>query len=73
MGDVTKAGSKISKFILKNIDNVPKIADILTFTAKNFPDITNELAKSDEFVDAVKQLSKADTSKLTKSEKEAIK
>ena len=52
--------------------NVPKIADMLTFMAKNFPDITKELAKSDEFVDAAKQLSKADTSKLTKKETEAI-
>ena len=64
-GDVTKTGSKIGKFILKNIDNAPKVANVLTFMTKNFPDITKELSKSDEFVDAIKQLSKSDTSKLT--------
>ena len=71
-GDVTKTGSKIGKFILKNIDNAPKVANVLTFMTKNFPDITKELSKSDEFVDAVKQLSKTDTSKLTKKEVEGI-
>lgn len=71
-GDITKTGSKIGKFILKNIDNAPKVANVLTFMTKNFPDITKELSKSDEFVDAIKQLPKTDTSKLTKKEVEGI-
>ena len=58
-GDATKAVGKICKYVAKNADNAPKIAELLAFLNKHFPDIAKALGKSDDFIDVAKQLSKA--------------
>ncbi len=71
-GDLAKTAGKGGKFVLKNIDDIAKVSDILEFLVKNLPDALPYLADSDEFADAMKQLSKVDTSKLTKKQTEVI-
>ena len=68
VGDGAKTAGKIGKFVVKNIDDIPKIAGLLEFLSKNFPDAIKVLNKSDDFVDAAKQLSKLDNIKLTKKQ-----
>lgn len=51
-GDVSKTAGK---FVLKNVDNIPKAAGLLEFLSKNFPDIVRVLAQNDEFVSAAKK------------------
>lgn len=67
VGDGAKTAGKIGKFVVKNIDDIPKIAGLLEFLSKNFPDAIKVLNKSDDFVDAAKQLSKLDNINLQKS------
>ena len=71
-GDLAKTAGKVGKFVLKNIDDIAKVSDILEFLVKNLPDALPYLAGSDEFADAMKQLSKVDTSKLTKKDADVI-
>lgn len=71
-GDALKAVGKVGKFVVKNLDDVPKVANLLEILNKNFPDVVKVLNKSDDFVDAAKQLSKADNLKLTKKQAQAI-
>ena len=71
-GDLAKTAGKVGKFVLKNIDDIAKVSDILEFLVKNLPDALPYLADSDEFADAMKQLSKVDTSKLTKKDADVI-
>lgn len=72
LGDGVKTAGKIGKFVVKNIDDIPKIAGLLEFLSKNFPDAIKVLNKSDDFVDAAKQLSKLDNIKLTKKQAKII-
>lgn len=72
VGDGAKTAGKIGKFVVKNIDDIPKIAGLLEFLSKNFPDAIKVLNKSDDFVDAAKQLSKLDNIKLTKKQAKVI-
>lgn len=72
LGDSTKAIGKVSKFILKNLDNLPEVAKIFEFLCKNCPDLLVKLGKNDEFIEAVEQMIKSDASKLTKQEFDAI-
>ena len=37
-GDTAKAVSKIGRFAIKNLDNVAKVADVVEFTSKYYPD-----------------------------------
>ncbi len=71
-GDALKAAGKVGKFVVKNLDDVPKVAGLLEILNKNFPDIVKVLNKSDDFVDAARQLSKAENLKLTKKQAKAI-
>ena len=71
-GDVSKATGIAGKFICKNVNDVSKVADLLEFLNKNFPDVVKALNKSDDFAEAAKQLSKADNLKLTRKQAEAI-
>ena len=71
-GDVSKATGIAGKFICKNVNDVSKVADLLEFLNKNFPDVVKALNKSDDFAEAAKQLSKADNLKLTREQSEAI-
>lgn len=54
-GDVSKTAGKVGKFVLKNVDNIPKAAGLLEFLSKNFPDVVRVLAQNDEFVSAAKK------------------
>lgn len=72
LGDGAKAAGKVGKCVIKNLDDIPKIAGILEYLGKNFPDVVKVLNKSDDFVDAAKQLSKVDNLKLTKKQIKAI-
>lgn len=71
-GDVSKAAGIVGKFVVKNVNDVPKVASLLEFLNKNFPDVVKVLNKSDDFAEAAKQLSKADNIKLTRKQAEAI-
>lgn len=71
-GDAVKAAGKIGKFAVRNADEVPKIAGLMEFLGKNFPDVIKALNKSDEFADAAKQLSKLDQIRLTRSQMKVI-
>lgn len=71
-GDISKTAGKIGKFVLKNVDDIPKVAGLLEFLNKNFPDAVKALSKSDDFIDAAKQLSKADNIKLTRKQAKVI-
>ena len=71
-GDVTKTATKVGKFIVKNADDVPKVAALLEFLSKNFPDVVTALSKSDDFADAAKQLSKGENLKLIRQKAHVI-
>ena len=71
-GDGAKTAGKIGKYILKNIDDIPKISGLLEFLNKNFPDVIKLLNKSDDFISAAKKLSKLDNIKLTKKQAKVI-
>lgn len=71
-GDVVKVAEKAGKFVVKNLDDIPKIAGLLEFMNKNIPDAVKVLNKSDDFVEAAKMLSKADNIKLTRKQAKAI-
>lgn len=71
-GDATKAAGKVGKFAVKNLDDIPKIANLLQFLEKNFPDVVKVLNKSDDFVEAAKGLSKLENIKLTRKAARAI-
>ena len=71
-GDALKSVSKVGKFVLKNADDVPKVAKLLEFLDKNVPDIVKILNKSDDFADFAKNLSKADNIKLTRKQMQVI-
>lgn len=71
-GDAVKAAGKAGKFVVKNLDDVPKIAGLLEFLNKNLPDVVKVLDKSDDFADAAKRLSKVDNIKLTRKQAKAI-
>ncbi len=72
IGDATKAVGKTGRFIASNIDNIPKVVDVLGFTDKYLPEIAVAIGKSDEFVDVVRNISKADNLRLTKKEAQLI-
>jgi len=72
LGDGAKTVGKVGKFAARNIDDIPKIAGLLEFLSKNCPDAVKALNKSDEFVDAAKQLSKASEIKLTRQRAKII-
>lgn len=72
VGDGSKTVGKIGKFVVKNVDDIPKIAGLLEFLNKNFPDAVKILNKSDDFVDAARKLSKADNIKLTRKQAKVI-
>ena len=72
VGDSLKAASKAGKFVVKNLDDIPKIAGLLEFMNKNMPDAVKVLNKSDDFVEAAKNLSKADNIKLTRKQAKAV-
>lgn len=69
-GDGVKAGGKVVKFVIKNVDNLPMIMNLFEGLLKNFPDLVADLSKSEKFTTMVESLAKADTSKLTKRQKE---
>ena len=71
-GDMTKALAKTGKYVVKNTDNVPEIAELLAFLNKHCPDIAKALGKSDDFIDIAKQLSKADNLKLTRKQRKVL-
>lgn len=71
-GDATKAAGKVGKFAVKNLDDIPKIANLLQFLEKNFPDVVKVLNKIDDFVEAAKGLSKLENIKLTRKAARAI-
>lgn len=71
-GDVSKTAGKVGKFILKNVDNIPKAAGLLEFLSKNFPDVVRVLSQNDEFVSAAKKMSNGDLLKTTKKEAQSI-
>lgn len=71
-GDVSKTAGKVGKFILKNVDNIPKVAGLLEFLSKNFPDVVRVLAQNDEFVSAAKKMSNGELLKITKKEARSI-
>ena len=66
-GDAAKTVGKVGRFVATNLDNVPKIAGLMDFLCKNYPDVVRILNKSDEFADSVKLLSKTDHLKLTRT------
>ncbi len=67
-GDVTKAAGKVGKFMVKNVDDIPKVANLLEFLNKNCPDLVKVLGKNEDFLEAARQLSKADNIKLTRKQ-----
>lgn len=69
-GDGLKAGGKVVKFVTKNVDNLPMIMNLFEGLLKNSPDLVADLSKNEKFAEMVESLAKADTSKLTKNEKE---
>ena len=71
-GDAAKTAGKVGKFVVKNIDNIPKIAGLMEFVNKNFPDVVKVLAKNDDFVDAARKMADGDILKTTKKEAENI-
>ena len=71
-GDISKTAGKAGKFVLKNINDIPKVTGLLEFLNKNFPDVVKVLSKSDDFIDAAKKLSKADNIKLTRKQAKVI-
>ena len=71
-GDVSKTAGTVGKFVLKNVDNIPKVASLLEFLSKNFPDVVKVLAQNEDFVSAIKKISNNDSLKLTKKETESI-
>lgn len=71
-GDAAKTVGKVGKFAVKNLDDIPKIAELMEFLSKNFPDVIKVLNKSDEFAEAAKQLSKVDNIKLTRKQMRVI-
>lgn len=71
-GDVTKAAGKVGKFAVKNVDDIPKVASLLEFLNKNCPDVVKLLGKNEDFLEAARQLSKADNIKLTRKQAYAI-
>ena len=72
VGDGAKSAGLVVKFVFKNLDDVSKISKVMEFIVRKCPKVLEHLAKSDEFVDALKSLSKAPDMKLTKQEAEAI-
>lgn len=71
-GDALKISANVSKYILKNVDNISDIAKLLAFLNKNSPDVVKVLAQNDEFVSAAKKLSSSESLKITKNEAESI-
>ena len=71
-GDTAKAVSKLGKFAIKNLDNVAKVADVVEFTSKYYPDAVKLLAKNDDFVSAAKAMSNNTSLKMTKTDAERI-
>lgn len=71
-GEVTKAAGKVGKFAVKNVDDIPKVASLLEFLNKNCPDVVKILGKNEDFLEAARQLSKADNIKLTRKQAYAI-
>ena len=71
-GDTAKAVSKLGKFAIKNLDNVVKVADVVEFTSKYYPDAVKLLAKNDDFVSAAKAMSNNTSLKMTKADAERI-
>ena len=71
-GDTAKAVSKIGRFAIKNLDNVAKVADVVEFTSKYYPDAVKLLAKNDDFVSAAKAMSNNTSLKMTKKDAERI-
>lgn len=66
-GDGTKAVAKVGKYIFKNVNDIEKVVELLTFINKHFPEVAKMLGKSDDFILAVKQISKTENLKLTRS------
>ena len=66
--NVAKSASKAGKAVLKNIDEVPKVAELIEFMSKNCPEVLEVLGKTDDFAEAAKRLSKLDSLKLTRAQ-----
>ncbi len=71
-GDLTKAAGKAGKFVIKNIDNVPKIAGLMEFLSKNFPDVLKALGKNQDFIKGAQTLSDAKGIRLTRHDMKRI-
>lgn len=71
-GDLTKAAGKVGKFFVKNIDNIPKIAGVMEFLSKNFPDVLKALGKNQDFIKGAQQLSEAKNLRLTRHDMKVI-
>ena len=75
IGDVADAAGTITKYIVKNIDNVDGVAKTVRLfrIANNIsPDIVNHLAKSDEIASVFIAVNKADNGCMTRASKEIV-
>lgn len=73
-GDAIKGGSKVAKFITKNIDKTDEIADLLITLTKNFPDDFAKLVPSSSLDEIAESLKNSDNfSKLSKSDYKELK
>ena len=71
-GDLTSAVAKAGKFIVKNVDEVPKVIELIEFLSENCPEVLKVLEKSDEFAEEAKQLSKAENFNITRKHQKLL-
>lgn len=73
-GDVLKIAPKISRYIIKNLDNVDNIykATRVIKIFRHWPDVATELSKSDEFLEAAKYILKADNFDIPSKQAEEL-
>ncbi len=67
VGDVAKSVSKTAKVVLKNIDNVPFVVDVIKNAAKVHPEVAKALSKNDDIIKSTDKILK-NPQKLTKAD-----
>ena len=71
-GDLSKAGAKAGKFILKNLDNVSLMPDILKLCHNINPDLIKEIEKQTGAISKISDAAKNNGTLLTKADSEFI-
>ncbi len=71
-GDIGKAAINVGEYIAKNINNLPEMCNLFSFVNRYCPQLAVEIGKTDAFANAVADISKADSIKLTKESAESV-